>query len=136
MQKGYAQGKKVQQVASRPMRILKANMYAYMVTVIFLLMTAVLITHTNMGMNREKTIIIIGIVISAFIAGADTAKGENKNGWRWGILGAGVYGLIYFTIALLTSKASLLLCTNSLVMVCVMICSGAVGGMFSINLKK
>ena len=136
MQKGYTQGKKVQQASNRPVRILKANMYAYMVTVIFLLITAVLITHTNIGMDKEKAIIIIGIVISAFIAGADTAKGENKNGWRWGTLGAAIYGLIYFTIALLTSKSSLLLCTNSLVMIGIMLSSGAVGGMVGINMKK
>lgn len=136
MQKGYLQGKKVQQVGNRPVRILKANMYAYMVTVIFLLITAILITHTNIGMDKEKAIIIIGIAISTFIAGADTAKGESKNGWRWGMLGAAIYGLIYFTIALLTSKSSLLLCTNSLVMIFIMLCSGAVGGMVAINMKK
>lgn len=136
MEKGYLKGKKVQQVGSRPLRILKANMYAYMVTTIFLLITAILMTHTSMGMEKEKLIIIIGVMLSTFIAGADTAKGEIKNGWRWGILGAGVYGLIYFTVALLTSKSSLLLCTNSLVMIGVMLCSGAVGGMVAINMKK
>lgn len=126
----------MQKGTSRPVRILKANMYAYMVTIIFLLTTAILITHTNMGADKEKMIIIIGIVISTFIAGADTTKGESKNGWRWGVLGAGVYGAIYFTIALLTSKSSLLLCTNSLVMLCIMLVSGAVAGMITINLKK
>ncbi len=136
MQKGYPQGKKVKQVGNRPGRILKANMFAYMVTVIFLLITAIVITHTNIGMDKEKIIIITGIIISSFIAGADTAKGEIKNGWRWGMIGSGVYGLIYFTIALVTSKASLLLCTNSLVMICIMLCSGAVGGMVTINMKK
>lgn len=136
MEKGYLKGKKVQQVGSRPLRILKANMYAYMVTTIFLLITAILMTHTSMGMEKERLIIIIGVMLSTFIAGADTAKGEIKNGWRWGILGAAMYGLIYFTIALLTSKSSLLLSTNSLVMICVMLCSGAVGGMVTINMKK
>lgn len=136
MQKSYIQGKKVQQSINRPMKILKANMYAYMVTVIFLLIAAILITHTNIGMDKEKLIIIIGIMISAFIAGANTAKGEKKNGWRWGILGATIYGLIYFLIAFLATRSSLLLCTNSLVMACVMICSGSVGGMVAINMKK
>lgn len=136
MEKGYLKGKKVQQVGSRPLRILKANMYAYMVTTVFLLITAILMTHTSMGMGKERLIIIIGVMLSTFIAGADTAKGEIKNGWRWGILGAGMYGLIYFTVALLASKSSLLLCTNSLVMICIMLCSGAVGGMVAINMKK
>ena len=136
MQKGYAQGQKSNPVMTRIMRILKANMYAYMVTIIFLLTIAVLITHTNIGVDKEKIIIITGIILSTFIAGTDTAKGERKDGWKWGIIGSLVYAVIYFTIAALTSEASLLLCTNALVMVCVMLCSGAVGGMFGINMRK
>ncbi len=136
MQKGYAQGQKSNPVMTRIMRILKANMYAYMVTIIFLLTIAVLITHTNIGVDKEKIIIITGIILSTFIAGTDTAKGERKDGWKWGIVGSLVYAVIYFTIAALTSEASLLLCTNALVMVCVMLCSGAVGGMFGINMRK
>ncbi|HHX59317.1 MAG TPA: TIGR04086 family membrane protein [Epulopiscium sp.] len=136
MQKGYPQGQKTSQMGTRIIRILKANMYAYMVTIIFLLTTAVLLTHTNMGMNKEKIIIITGIILSTFIAGTDTAKGERKDGWKWGIVGSIVYAAIYFTIAGLTSDVSLLLCTNAIVMLCVMLCSGAVGGMFGINMRK
>lgn len=124
------------QVKSRPLRILKANMYSYIVTVIFLLITAMLMTYTDIGLDKEKGIILLGVILSSFIAGSDTARGENKNGWRWGMLGSAIYGVIYFMIAMLTSKGSLLLCTNSLVMLCVMLCSGAVGGMIAINMKK
>lgn len=136
MQKGYSKGQKSNLVGQRTIRVLKANMYAYMVTFIFLLITAVLITHTNIGIDKEKIIIITGIIISTFIAGTDTAKGEEKDGWKWGMVGAALYAIIYFTIAALTSKASLLLCTNALVMLCVMLCSGAVGGMLGINMRK
>lgn len=136
MQKGYVKGQKTNQVMARVVRILKANMYAYMVTIIFLLTTAVLITHTNIGVDKEKIIIITGVILSTFISGADMAKGEKKDGWKWGIVGSSVYAVIYFTIAALTSDASLLLCTNALVMVCVMLCSGAVGGMLGINMRN
>lgn len=136
MQKSYGQGKKINPVSGRVVRILKANMYAYMVTIIFLLMTAVLMTHTNMGMDKENIIIITGIIISTFIAGADTAKGEKKDGWKWGMVGALVYGVIYFAIATLSSDTSLLLSANVLVILCVMLCSGAVGGMLGINIRK
>lgn len=136
MQKGYSQGQKTNPMIKRTMRILKANLYAYMITIIFLLITAVLITHTNMGVDKEKIIIITGIILATFIAGMDTAKGEKKDGWKWGIIGALLYAAIYFTIAALTAEASLLLCTNAFVMLCVMVCSGAVGGMLGINMKK
>ncbi len=140
MQKSYVKGSKTgaktNPVTTRVARILKANMYAYMVTIIFLLTTAVLITHTNIGVDKEKIIIITGIILSTFIAGADTSKGERKDGWKWGIVGASIYAAIYFAIAAFTSEASLLLCTNALVMLCVMLCSGAVGGMLGINMKK
>ena len=136
MEKSYGRGKKSNIAGQRIIRILKANMYAYMVTIIFLLITAVLITHTNMGVDKEKIIVITGIIISTFIAGTDTAKGEEKDGWKWGIVGALVYGAIYFTIAMLTSEPSLLLRTNALVMLCVMLCSGGVGGMLGINMRK
>lgn len=136
MQKGYVKGQKENPMITRMIRILKANMYAYMVTIIFLLTTAVLITHTNIGVDKEKIIIITGIILSTFIAGTDTAKGERKDGWKWGVVGSVVYAGIYFTIAALTSDASLLLCTNALVMLCVMLCSGAVGGMLGINMRK
>ena len=136
MQKSYAKGQKSNLTGQRLLRILKANMYAYLVTIIFLLITAVLITHTNIGIDKEKIIIITGIILSTFIAGTDTAKGEQKDGWKWGIVGSAAYAVIYFAIAMLTSKASLLLCTNALVILCVMLCSGAVGGMLGINMKK
>lgn len=136
MQKGYSQSQKTNPIIKRTMRILKANLYAYMITIIFLLITAVLITHTNIGVDKEKIIIITGIILATFIAGTDTAKGEKKDGWKWGIIGALLYAVIYFTIAALTAEASLLLCTNAFVMLCVMVCSGAVGGMLGINMKK
>lgn len=136
MQKTYLQGQKTRPILRRALGILKANLYAYMVTIIFLLITAVLITHTNMGSDKEKIIIITGIILATFIAGMDTAKGEKKDGWKWGIIGALVYGGIYFAIAAFTSEPSLLLCTNALVMLCVMLCSGTVGGMIGINMKK
>lgn len=130
------QGKKTKQATSRPIRILKANIYSYMVTIIFLLITALLMTYTDMGIEKERWIILLGVVFSSFIAGSDTARGENRNGWKWGICGSAVYAIIYFMIAILTAKRSLLLSTNSLVMLGVMLCSGAVGGMIAINMKK
>lgn len=136
MEKDYLRGQKADSVVARILRIGKANMYAYMVTIIFLLLTAVLITHTNIGMEKEKIIIITGIIISSFIAGLDTARGESKNGWKWGIVGALVYGAIYFAIAMAASGASLLICMNSFIMLCIMACSGAVGGMLGINISK
>lgn len=136
MQKNYSQSQKENPMIRRIMRILKANLYAYMVTIIFLLITAVLITHTNIGVDKEKIIIITGIILATFIAGMDTAKGEKKDGWKWGIGGALVYAGIYFSIAAFTSEPSLLLCTNALVMLCVMVCSGTVGGMLGINMRK
>lgn len=136
MGKGYSKGQKPNTVGSRIVRIAKANMYAYMLTVIFLLITAVLITHTNIGVDKEKIIIITGVIMSTFISGLDTAKGESQNGWKWGMVGSLVYAVIYFGISAITSDASLLLCANGLVMLCVMLCSGAVGGMLGINVRK
>ncbi|OOO00204.1 MAG: hypothetical protein ATN35_08555 [Epulopiscium sp. Nele67-Bin004] len=76
---------------------IKASAMAYVVTAIFIILGSVLLTYTDLGESVEKWVILVGIMASAGLAGFDMAKIENKNGYKWGIIG----GIVYLTIFIL-----------------------------------
>jgi putative membrane protein (TIGR04086 family) len=116
------------------MMLVKANLVAFAVTAIFILLGTMLLTYTNLGLNFEKGFITVGIILSAFFAGYDMAKVETRNGYRWGAVGGASYLLLFLImsfilsglknfdmgafflvaiLALVTSSAAGMLCVNT-----------------------
>ena len=79
------------------MTMLKANVMAYVVTAIFILFASILLTYTQFGAQFESVIVTLGIIASAFLSGFDTAKIDDKNGYKWGAVGGSLYFMIFFT---------------------------------------
>lgn len=118
------------------MTMLKANMIAYALTASFVILGTVILTYTQLGTTFEKWLIVIGVVLSAFLAGYDMAKVGPKDGYKWGAIG----GVSYFTIFLILSyllngfkNADM----SMFVMLAVLsIIMSSVAGMFSVNTSK
>lgn len=115
---------------------LKANVMAYVVTAIFVILSSIVLTYTNLGASFEKWIILIGIILSAFLVGFDTAKIEPRNGYKWGGIGGLVYlGLFIILAAVLGGMSSLDLGYLMTIAILVLI-SSCMAGMISVNAQK
>lgn len=115
---------------------LKANVMAYVVTAIFIILGSIVLTYTNLGASFEKWIILIGIILSAFLAGFDTAKIEPRNGYKWGGVGGVVYlGLFIILSAILGGISKLDLGYLMTIAILVLVSSG-MAGMISVNTQK
>ena len=75
--------------------MVKANIMAYVVTAIFILFSSIILTYTNASPKFEVWIVTLGVIASAFLAGFDTAKVDNKNGYKWGAIGGSLYFVIF-----------------------------------------
>lgn len=115
---------------------LKANLMAYLVTAIFIILGSMILTYTNFGPGFEKWIVLIGIVLSAFLAGFDTAKVEPRNGYKWGSIGGSVYLLLFLVMAVVVNGVSGLDLGYILTVAVLVLVSSAIAGMVSVNTQK
>ena len=56
--------------------MVKADIMAYVITAIFVLLSSIILTYTDATPKFENIITTIGIIVSAFLSGYDTAKVE------------------------------------------------------------
>ena len=77
------------------MTMVKANIMAYVVTAIFILFGSIILTYTQVDAEFESINATLGILCSAFLAGFDTAKIEQRNGYKWGAVGGALYFIIF-----------------------------------------
>lgn len=131
--------RKVKQEIDMPKAVLtmiKANIMAYVVTAIFVLLGSIILTYTNASPKVESMIVIIGIVISAFLAGYDTATVDNKNGYKWGAIGGSLYFIIFLVLGTMINKLNNVAPSMVFLLAFLVIMSSSVAGMFSVNRLK
>ena len=116
--------------------MLKANVMAYVVTAIFILFASLILTYTNVSPTFEKWIVIIGVIASAFLAGFDTAKVDNRNGYKWGAIGGSLYFMIFLVLGTLIEKLNNLSAGVIFILAILVVASSTVAGMISVNTNK
>jgi putative membrane protein (TIGR04086 family) len=119
----------------RIITLLKANIIAYMITAIFFIGSALLLTYTSLPESSIPAIAIATTVISVLVAGYDTAKGAPSKGWLWGLSAGIVYAVILILISSTVAK-ELMMTPNTLTLLLSAGGGGALGGMVGINVKK
>lgn len=118
------------------MTMLKANVMAYAITAIFIILGTIILTYTNLGPEFEKWLVMLGVVLSAFLAGFDMAKVEMKNGYKWGAIGgASYFGILLVVSALLNGMKNMNTTTFITLAILSMIIS-SIAGMLSVNTQK
>lgn len=116
--------------------MIKANIMAYVVTAIFILFSSIILTYTNASPKFETWIVTLGIIASAFLAGFDTAKVDNKNGYKWGAIGGSLYFIIFLVLGTIIEKLNHLAPGVIFMIAILVIMSSTIAGMISVNCNK
>lgn len=116
--------------------MIKANIMAYVVTAIFILFSSIILTYTNASPKFEAWIVTLGVIASAFIAGFDTAKVDNKNGYKWGAIGGSLYFIIFLVLGTIIEKLNHLAPGVIFMIAILVIMSSTIAGMISVNCNK
>lgn len=116
--------------------MVKANIMAYVVTAIFILFSSIILTYTNTSPKFEVWIVTLGVIASAFLAGFDTAKVDNKNGYKWGAIGGSLYFIIFLVLGTIIEKLNHLAPSIIFMLALLVIMSSTIAGMISVNCHK
>ncbi|ADZ84268.1 TIGR04086 family membrane protein [Cellulosilyticum sp. ST5] len=116
--------------------MVKANIMAYVVTAIFILFSSIILTYTNASPKFEVWIVTLGVIASAFLAGFDTAKVDNKNGYKWGAIGGSLYFIIFLVLGTIIEKLNHLAPSVIFMLALLVIMSSTIAGMISVNCHK
>lgn len=119
----------------RIITLLKANIVAYMITAIFFIGSALLLTYTSLPESSIPAIAIVTTIISVLVAGYDTAKGAPSKGWLWGLAAGLVYAVILIIVSTTVGK-ELMMTRNTATLLIMAGAGGTLGGMIGINVKK
>ncbi len=111
--------------------LVKANIFAYIVTALFVIGTSLLLTYGNVKPGLESTILNVGIIFSAFVAGYQTATIENRNGYKWGAAGGALYYVIFLILGLVIEHS--IAPTQLLILAVMILASSIIAGMISVN---
>lgn len=116
--------------------MIKANIMAYVVTAIFILFSSIILTYTNASPKFEAWIVTCGVVVSAFLAGFDTAKVDTRNGYKWGAIGGSLYFIIFLVLGTIIEKLNHLAPGIIMMLAILVIMSSTIAGMVSVNYRK
>ncbi|MBP3888654.1 MAG: TIGR04086 family membrane protein [Cellulosilyticum sp.] len=116
--------------------MVKADIMAYVITAIFVLFSSIILTYTDATPKFENIITTIGIIVSAFLAGYDTAKVENKNGYKWGAVGGAVYFITFLILGTLIGKLDCISIGTLILIALLVLFTGCIAGMISVNTNR
>lgn len=115
------------------MIMVKANVMAYVVTAIFILLGSIVLTYTEAGSEFDSMISTVGILCSAFLAGFDTAKIEQRNGYKWGAVGGAFYFMIFLVLGTLMDRLTHVRPSMILLIALMILVISSVAGIISVN---
>lgn len=105
---------------------------ALAITCIVFIAYALILTYTDISEKYISVVSVICTIVSAAVAGFDSAKYAEKRGMVWGI-GAGIiYALVLFVICTFVGQSFDM---ARLITFLVAGAAGGVGGIFGINVK-
>ncbi len=136
MVKYKSRSKQTLDMPSAVMAMLKANVMAYVVTAIFILIGSIVLTYTDASAAVENWIVLIGIILSAFLAGFDTAKVDTKNGYKWGAIGGALYFVLFLILGTMVKELKGLAPSAILTIALTVLISSTIAGMISVNYGK
>lgn len=115
------------------MTMVKADIMAYVMTAIFVLFSSIILTYTDATPQFENIITTIGIIASAFLAGYDTAKIEDRNGYKWGAVGGALYFVTFLILGTLIGMLDSVSPSMLVLIALLVLFTGCIAGMVSVN---
>lgn len=114
-------------------RVVKGSIFAILITAIFLLIYAILLTSTNISENTMTAVVITVSGVSILIGSSISSFKIKKQG----IINGALVGLIYITALYLLSSIIFVgfeFNLSSIIMLVVSIITGMIGGIIGVNL--
>lgn len=114
-------------------RVVKESIFSILITAIFLLIYAILLTSTNISENTMTAVVITVSGVSILIGSSISSFKIKKQG----IINGALVGLIYITALYLLSSIIFVgfeLNLSSIIMIIVSIITGMIGGIIGVNL--
>lgn len=114
-------------------RVVKGSIFAILITAIFLLIYAILLTSTNISENTMTAVVITVSGVSILIGSSISSFKIKKQG----IINGALVGLIYITALYLLSSIIFVgfeINLSSIIMIIVSIITGMIGGIIGVNL--
>jgi putative membrane protein (TIGR04086 family) len=108
---------------------------AYAITATIFIATAIVITYTNLSEAALPAIVMATCVLSVLVAGFDSSRKAQKNGWAWGMVAGLLYGLIFICI-IIWAGGGFTADLRKLMVLSLSVAGGGVGGAIGINFKK
>lgn len=116
--------------------ISKAIIMAYVVMAIFILFSSIIFTYTNVNATWEGIIVTIGIIVSSFLAGFDTAKVDDRDGYKWGAIGGVIYLMVFFILGTVINKLQGVEPGAVFTIACMILITSTIAGMISVNVES
>ena len=123
------------EVKKNIIRIIKGSVFAIILSIVFLLIYALILTYTDISESTIIPVVTVIVGISILIGSMVSVRKIRKNG----LLNGGIVGLIYVIALYITSSMCLVgfsITLNSLIVLIVGILTGMVGGIIGVNLYK
>ena len=114
--------------------IMMGIIMAYAVTATSFIITALLLTYTDMNESAVSYIVLVVCFVSVLIAGFDASKAAEKNGWAWGMLAGGIYALILVLI-IIWAQGEFIFEYRKIILLILSIFGGGIGGIMGIQFK-
>lgn len=113
----------------------KGTVFAYFITLVVFIIYGALLTYTNMTEENLQMVVMITTVFSVLVSGFISARGVSSKGLLFGMLAGLVYAIIMIMIGFCVLPV--INFSFKLLMIFILsICSGGVGGIIGINLKR
>ncbi len=123
------------EVKKNIIRIIKGSVFAIILSIVFLLIYALVLTYTDISESTIIPVVTVIVGISILIGSMVSVRKIRKNG----LLNGGIVGLIYVIALYITSSMCLVgfsITLNSLIVLIVGILTGMVGGIIGVNLYR
>ena len=115
--------------------LLVGTLIAYAITCIALIVTAILLTYTNLPETTVPLIMAITCVVSVFVSGFDAGRASAEKGWLWGLAAGGIYAFLLLCV-LIWVAGTFSPDTRKITLLLLSIAGGGLGGMVGINFRK
>lgn len=111
--------------------ILKALLFAYLITGIYLVLLALLLFWLDAGEKVISAGILLGYVLSSFAGGFMAGHIQKRKRYLWGLLAGSLYGGVLFLVSVICSGRWDLSLSHALTVMLMCMGGGMLGGILS-----
>lgn len=117
------------------LKVAKGSIISIVISLILLLVTALILTYTNVSENIIPAAVIVISALSILIGSILSSMNIRKNG----LLNGALVGLIYMSVIYLISSIAITgfgINTKTIIMLVASILAGVIGGIIGVNIHK